>query len=223
MKKSFKDRITDLGLSYTKELLILFAINLVLMGASIAIFFITHMIAATIVGGIILITADYLYLSRYSSMEKQKEKDHVEELISLLSYFEIFVSNGNNVYTSFRMLIPYCSPFMDDCINSLLNQIDSDKSVGPYINFAARFSNRIIESLMLSIYQMVDNGEASEQFKEFDVLFSSVSKEYKSGIIDEKKRGLDSLNVFPLVGAGAITIILAISIIGVIGEYINVI
>ena len=223
MKNSFKDRIISLGLSYQKEILILILINILVLGiGSGAYLYFSHWLTFLVMG-IVLIGANFLYLSRYGSLEKQREKDHVDELISLLSYLEIFISNGNNVYTSFKMLIPYCSTFMEDAINSLLNQIDADKSVGPFITFAAKFHNRVIESLMLSIYQMVDNGENSGQFSEFNILFSNIAKEHEAALIEEKKRKLNSLDSWPLIGSGAITIVLAIAILNIIGDYINVI
>ena len=223
MKKSFKDRITELGLNYTQEILVLVAFNLTIIGLSIGAYFLIKEIMAFIIGGILLLVINYVYLSRYGALEKEKEVERVEELISLLSYFEIFLSNSNNVYNSFKLLLPYCSAFMDDAVNTLLTQIDEDKSVAPFIRFANRFNNRIIESLLLSIYQMVDNGEEGEQFQEFDTLFASINKEYKNNQIEKHKSKLDSLNGWPLFGAGAITIVLAISTIGIIGDYLNVI
>lgn len=223
MKKSYKDRILSLGLSYQKELLILLVINILVAGMGVgAYFYFRHWLCFAVMG-VALLGANFLYLSRYGSLEKLREKDHVDELISLLSYFEIFISNGNNVYTAFKMLIPYSSTFMEDAINAMLNQIDVDKSVGPFIHFASRFNNRIIESLMLSIYQMVDNGENSGQFAEFNTLFSNISKDHEMGLIEEKKRKLNGLDTWPLIGSGAITIVLAIAILNIIGDYINVI
>ena len=223
MKKSYKDRIQSLGLSYQKEVALLLAINVLVAGVGAGAYFYFHHWLAFALLGVTLIAINFLYLSRYGNLEKQKEKDHVNELISLLSYFEMFISNGNNVYTAFKMLIPYSSTFMEDAINSMLNQIDVDKSVGPFINFASKFNNRIIESLMLSIYQMVDNGENSGQFAEFNILFANISKDHQIAMIEEKKRKLNGLDTWPLIGSGAITIILAIAILNIIGDYINVI
>ena len=223
MAKPLKDRIAGLGLSYGKEITIVISIFLVsLLGGFAIYYFLKEVVHALIVLSLGII-ADVFYLTRYSSLEKKREKEHVDELVSLLSYFEIFISNGNNVYMSFKLLLPYCSSFMDDAITTLLNHIDSDKSVGPYINFASKFHNRIIESLMLSIYQMVDNGENISQFSEFDLLFSNIKEKFLLDLIDEKKKSLDFLNSFPLFGSGAITIALSMSIIQLIGGYINVI
>ena len=223
MRKSLKERTSELGLSYQKEIIVIVSLAVIFLAGGFAIYYFFKEIYIAIIVGVIGIIGDFLYVSRYSSIEKNRKKEHVDELISLLSYFEIFISNKNNVYTSIKMLLPYCSTFMEDAINSLLNQIDSDKTVGPYINFATKFNNHIVESLMLSIYQMVDNGENINQFSEFELLFNNVRIKFQEDLLDSKKKSLETLNSFPLIGAGFITITLSISIISIIGDYINVI
>lgn len=222
MKKSLKTRLTLLGLSYQKEVAILLLIPMIFAIGGFAIYFFFKEIIAGVGIAISGLVLDYLYFSRYSKLEKEMEREHINEFISLMSYFEAFISNGNNVYNSFKMLIPYSSPYMDDVINSLLIQIDMDKSVGPYITFASKFNSHVIESLMLSIYQMIDSGESTNQFTEFEFLFSNIKNSYSESLIEEKKKSLDSLNSFPLIGAGFLIITLSICIVSLIGGYINV-
>ncbi len=223
MKRTFKDRVESLGLNYSKELLIIILLPLPFLVGGLLIYYFFREIYISIIIGFIGAALDYFYISRYSTYEKKLEKEHVDELISLLSYFQVFISNKNNVYTSFKLLLPYCSICMEGMINSLLNQIDSDKSVGPYITFANKFNNHIVESLMLSIYQMVDNGENTNQLSEFELLFTNTRMKFQEDLIDSKKKSLETLNSFPLIGAGAITITLSLAIISIIGEYVNVI
>ena len=223
MKKSLKERIEALGLSYSKELTILFVIILAIVGVAVTAIILLKQFYIGIIASVVGIIAIYFYLSRYSSLEAKQRKDNVDQLMSLLSYFEIFISNGHNVYNSFKMLLPYADGFLQEAISSLLTQIDSDKSVGPYINFASKFDDRIVESLMLSIYQMVDNGESEIELNEFDILFSNIKEKHKEEMIDRKRKSLDLFNSIPLIGAGAVTIVLSLSIISIIGDYINVI
>ena len=223
MKRSLKDRITALGLSYQRELCVMFLIALVgVSGFLVFLLLIKQLIIAVMIIGASVI-ALYFYISRYSSLERLREKEHIDNFISLLSYFEIFISNGNNVYTAFRMLLPYSDMFIQDAISSLLSQIDVDKTIGPFINFASKFNDHIIESLMLSIYQMVDNGENVINLTEFDLIFNSIKEKHLDDQIESKRKSLDFFNSFPLIGAGAITIILSISMISIVGDYINVI
>ena len=222
MKKSFRERLTSLGLSYSKEMTILVLLIVTILGVGFLSYWYYGAIFVLGITAMVIILFIYMYMSRYRAMEKKQEQEHVDELISLLSYFEMFVANGNNIYMSFKQLIPYASTYMESAINSLLNQIDMDKSVTPFVSFARKFSNHTIESLMLSIYQMVELGSASNQFSEFNLIFSNVNRDHQEKVIDHKKKSLDVLNSFPLFGAGAITIILSISILSLIGEMVNV-
>lgn len=222
MKRSFKDKLLYLGLSYQKEIAMIVVIDLIFILGLGALYYFLNQNIILIVGVIVLIAVNYLYLTRYNSLIAIKEKEHVDELISLLSYFEIFISNKCNVYTAFNNLLPYCSSFMSEAIKIFLQAIDADKSVAPYIQFAAKFENKIVESLMLSIYQMVDNGENDKQFDQFNLLFMSISEEYHSSLIEKHKKGLESLASWPLFAAGGIIIILTLSIITILGDMINV-
>ena len=223
MKKTLKERVTVLGLSYTKEMSILFLIIFVIAGAAISAILLLKELYIGIIALAIGVVAVYVYLSRYSSLEQKQQRDNVDQLIALLSYFEIFISNGHNVYTSFQMLLPYAETYLSDAISTMLYAIDTDKTVGPYITFASKFNDRIVESLMLSIYQMVDNGESEIELSEFDILFTNIKEKHKEELIERKKKSLDLFNSLPLIGAGAVTIVLSLSIISIIGDYINVI
>ena len=222
MKRSFKDRLALLGLDYRKEIVIILAIFILFVGAGIGSYFLFKEIYISILIGFMGIALPIYYLTRYSKLEKEIEKGHIDEFVSLLSYFKIFISNKNNVYNSLKMLLPYSSPFLQENIQILLDSIDQDKSIGPYVNFSNKFHSRVIESLMLSIYQMVDNGVNENGFNEFDVLFNNIRAKHNEELIDKSKKSLDTLNSFPLIGAGALTIILSISILSIVGELVNV-
>lgn len=135
MKRSLKDRIAALGLSYQKEMMMLILIVVVSIGLALLSYFFLKQLYISIFAGLAGVVAIYFFLTRYSSMERAIQKEHIDQLISLLTYFEIFLSNGNNVYTSFRMLLPYADEFLQEAISSMLAAIDVDKTIGPYISF----------------------------------------------------------------------------------------
>ena len=174
----------------------------------------------TVVGELML---TYFLLSRYNDKKRVLLKNRENELITLISYFDVYIRNNNNVYQSFNLLIPYCSNWMKERIEDLLNEIDKDKSVQPFVDFANHFISISIHSLMLSIYQMVDQGESSEQLTHFNLLFDEISKARNNEMIEQKKKSLSNMSTFPLAGAGLITISLTISILTILGDLINVI
>ena len=219
MKKSFKDRLSSLGLSYYKELLIIALIAVVFVVSGLLLIFLLKEVYLGIIVFILGVAVELLYTSKYKSLELSVNKDKVNEFISALSYFEVYYSKGNDVYSSFKLLLPFCSQYLQDAINSFLLQSDSDKTVNPFVCFANKFDNSVVTTLMMSIYQLSNGGDLLE----FDLLYQSIRNKQTELLIESKKKSLDSLYSFPLIGAGAITVIFALQILSVIGDYVNVI
>ncbi len=222
MKNKLKDTIEFVGLSYKKEILKIVLISLALLiSAALMLYFLKNIIY-TIMILIALVVVDYMLLTRYNDKKKMLIKARENELITLITYFEVYIRNKNNVYQSFNLLIPYCSSWMKDKIETLLKEIDSDKSVQPFVNFANNFEQLSSHSLLLSIYQMVDQGESSEQLAQFDVIFDEIARNRHKEMKEQKEKSLSNMSTFPLIGAGAITVVLTISIISVLGDLMNV-
>ena len=223
MKNKLKEVIEFVGLSYKKELLKIVVVNLALLIAIMCIiFFLKNLIFMVIalVGALLL---DFFLLTRYSDKKKMILKNRENELIAIISYFEVYIQNNNNVYQSFNQLIPYCSEWMKERIEIMLKEIDEDKTVQPFINFANNFQTLSTHSLMLSIYQMVDQGENSEQLLQFNVIYDELAKNRNKEMVEQKEKALSNMSTFPLIGAGLITVSLTISILSILGDLINVI
>ena len=223
MKNSFKETIEFVGLSYKKELLKIVIANTVFIIGILLLYFLFDYLIYAIVAVIGLLAVDYLLISRYKDKKNLMLKKREDELIAIISYFEIYLQNKNNVYQSFNLLIPFCSPWMKDKIETFLREIDKDKTVQPFINFANNFKQLASHSLMLSIYQMVDQGETTDQLKQFNVIYDELARNRNKEMIEQKERSLVNMSTFPLAGAGLITVTLTISILSLLGDLINVI
>ena len=222
-KNKFKDTIEFVGLSYKKEIIIILAINVIFMLSAIAIYIFFKNIIYSVFILVALTMLDYFLFSRYNDKKKTILKNRENELVSIISYFDVYIRNNKNVYQSFNQLIPYCSNYMKEKIEDLLKEIDEDKSIQPFVNFAGNFQNLSMHSLMISIYQMVDQGESAEQLTHFNVIFDEISRNRQQEMIAQKDKALSGMSTFPLIGAGMITVALTISILTILGDLINVI
>lgn len=221
--KRFKELIDFIGLSFKKEMIKIAVINLVAVCGVVVLFVFLKQTMFIMLGLSILITANYLLFNSYSSKKNHILNDREKEFVVMIGYFQIFISNSYNVYRALQSLLPYASSWMEEQLQCLLNEIDNDKSVKPYINFANKFTNKVTNNVMLSIYQMVDEGESSLHMMQFQALFQQLNKNHQKELIDEKDRSLNSISTLPLIGAGAITVLLTFGIISVMGEMMNVI
>ena len=217
-----KKIIEELGLSYSQEVLKFVLINLFFAGLCLLVYFLKLEKYYYLIVVVFLLLGDYLFINSYSSRYRVMIYEHDDELIDLFSYFQVFISNHIPVYAAFSNLMNYSSDWMKEKINQMLKQIDNDKSVQPFINFSKHFQNLVFESLLISIYQMIDEGESLEKNNEFTFLFNEVSQSNARRKLEKKKRSLDILSSFPLFGSGIITVTLTLSIVSSIGGMLNV-
>ena len=223
MKNNLKTKIEYCGLNYNSEVRKIGIINAVFVLATVAVFLFLKDIRYVVSLVLLLLTFDYLLISNYSTKMKQLDEEREDEFVTVISYFEVFISNKNNVYQSFMKTIPYCSDWMKDIISNFLKDIDNDKTVQPFVNFANNFKTKIVTNIMLSIFSMVDQGESFEQINQFQIIFEQLEKSKRIEKLDKKQRSLSTLASLPLIGAAGMTITLTISVILIIGDLVNVI
>lgn len=223
MKNKLKKQIECCGLSYKTEIRKLILINAVICILGFICYFFTQNLSAVVSVCVLGLVFNYLIISNYSTKVKLLDEERENEFVTIISYFEIFISNKNNVYQSFSKTIPYCSDWMKDVMSNFLKDIDNDKTIQPFVNFANNFKIKIATNIMLSIFTMVDQGESFEQINQFQILFEQLQKSKRIENLEKKQRSLSILASLPLVGAAGMTVTLTISVISIIGDLINVI
>jgi hypothetical protein len=144
-----------------------------------------------------------------------------KEFVKLFTYFGIYLRNGLNIYNSLEALTSFASPTIKDYLDTLLAQIDEDKTVMPFVRFGQRFQSLTIEQAMICIFQMVDQGNDEMRLIQFQSVFGRIADQYYQDEISKIRKGLDSLNTLPLIGAGLITMMITFGIITMIGDVIS--
>lgn len=219
--RKFKELIESLGLDYKKEMIInCLLIGVLVIGSFVSFIFLPLMPSIFIsLGSCVVI---YFKFNTYSKKKLQQLALREEEFVYMMKYLNIFLENKYNIYQCFQSLLPYCSMWMKEKIGELLENIDVDKSVQPYVVFASNFKSNYVKNVLLTLYQMVDEGEDSTRLQHFALLFEEISKTHSESKRTKKKKQFDSLSTFPLIGAGLITVLLTFGIITIIGEMMNV-
>ena len=220
--KRFDELLEFIGANKKIEIIKIALINVLTICMAAAATLLLKQLMIAVVGVIALLIANYLVFSSYTAKKRELLKERESEFITIIGYLQLFLSNSYNVYQSFKAIVPYSSMWMEEQLTSLLNEIDNDKSVKPFINFAEKFTNKVTTNVMLTIYQMVDEGENKTHMLQFDSLFQQIKKSHLTNLIDDKERSMGSISSLPLIGAGAITVLITFGIISVMGEMISV-
>lgn len=219
--KRIKNKMLLLGLNPKNELKNLIIINLVLLILCVAIYFVSKSLMYSLFGLISLPIFSFLYFYRYDSKIDSLQAQNTEEFTNLFSYFRIFIHNGYSVYSALKEIQNYANESLKKMLQILLDEIDEDKSIQPFITFAKNFNEIIIEEMMISIYQMIDDGENSDYLIQFELIFDKFSELMYQKNLRRKDSRLGTLSTAPLIGSCYLMIVLTIGIVGVIGVMVS--
>lgn len=222
MLKRFNELLNFIGANKKTEIVKIVLFNLLIILLTTLAVYLFKELMIIFAGVSLLIVVNYVLFSSYLAKKRDILMDRENEFVTIIGYFQFFIINSYNVYQAFQSLIAYSSPWMEEQIQTLILEIDNDKSVKPFVNFANKFSNKVTNNVMLSIYQMVDEGENGIHMLQFNALFQQLAKTHQKELLDSKERSLSSLSTLPLVGAGAVTVLLVFGIISMMGDMINV-
>ena len=216
-----KERLLALHISFNKEIVRYVIITILLLTAFIVAAILTKLIALVIVMIVVLIAFTYLYFSRYKGVERKQKETDLLEFVNLFTFFKIYLKNGFGVYASLKEISNFANESLKEKIEKLLQEIDEDKTVTPFVNFASYFDELIVEEMMISIYQMIDDGSDSNYLIQFELIFDKFSELLHKKQLDNKDKGLSNLTASALVGSAYLIIVITIGVVTLLGDMIN--
>jgi len=219
--KKLKEKILLLGLNPKRELLIILLTDFTLLLIGIVVLFILKQLVYGITCFGLIFIFDLVFLSRYSKMINDKNTKNLQDFSIIFGYFRIYIRNGYSVYSALKEIVNFANPDLKTSLSELINEIDHDKTVQPFVKFAKRFNEIIVEEMMISIYQMIDDGESSDYLVQFELIFDKFSDLFYQKYLRNKNSKLGTISSSALVGSSFLMIVLTIGIISIIGEIIN--
>ena len=221
MMRRLKQQMLELGLSPKQEFVILSCVDISLIVISAFAYIFFKQLLYLAIGVALLFIFDLLFLSRYSRQIMAKNSENLQEFATIFGYFRIFLHNGYSVYSGLKEIINFASVSLKRSLEKLINDIDKDKSVQPFVDFAHQFNEIIIEEMMISIYQLIDDGESSDYLNQFELIFDKFSDLLYQKYLRTKDSRLGLLSSAPLIGSCFLIIVLTLGIITIIGDLVS--
>jgi len=221
--KNIQQIMVKLGFSVKREMTRAIIINALLFVAAVGVFIITKKVIylGSCVAGLILF--NFFYFSRYGRKDKEEQENTKSDFVSLFTFFRIYLHNGYSVYSSLKEIIPFANERLAGYLNELIRDIDEDKTVEPFVRFGRKFNDLVIEEMMISVYQMVDDGSDSSYLHQFELIFNKVADVAYEKELTKKQNSLGSMTAIPLIGSAIVIIMITFGVIQVMGDMINVI
>lgn len=216
--KNLKNKIEQLGYVYKNELLIFIIPSvIVFIGSIILAIFLKNILMVGISLLFVMVYAFSFYF-KYSKKQQDIDRNYIDAFINYFSFFRIYIANGESVYLALNKTLEFASDNIKPFIEGLLSEIDKDKTIQPFIRFAANFKMKLIEDIMISVYEMVENGNNINYINQFTTIFENFKLRINRGNSETRFNKFDTFINSSLIGSGLIMIILVYGIINLIGE-----
>lgn len=161
------------------------------------------------------------YLTRYGRLLEEKRQKAADQFVESFTYFSIYIRNGYNVYRALEECANLAKEEVAPHFRKLLSDMDGDKSLTPFLSFSANFDSLEIKQVMLSVYQMIDEGGGESHIGQFSSLFDKFAEQRHQIERHSYRDSLERLSVLPLIGSGITMIALAAAMLEIMGGLYN--
>ena len=218
--KIIKNKIGALGLNYKKEMTKFVIFICIILLLDVACFFLAKHSFVLIIGLICLSVFSFGYFYRYTVLIDKMKTKNVNLFIEYFSYFRIYIFNGESVYSSLEKTLEFANNAIKPMIEGLISEINEDKSINPFIRFSLNFDNKLIEEIMISIYEMIENGNNFNYINQFTSLFENFKNRTNKENTESRYEKFDHYINTSLIGSAIIMFILIYGIVNLVGDII---
>ena len=216
--KKLKEKINFLNKNYKTEITRLLIIDFLICVSFIFLIIYSKNLLILIYFFGILVVFNFFYLTRYQRIINKNNANLINDFINTFSYFRIYISNNMNAYNAFKEVSKYSSPFIKTKLLVLLDEIDEDKFLKPYMNFAKNFNNKKVEEVMIAIYEMVNEGNSENYLNQFTSVFTSFKARVEKTNQEKRVSKFNLINAMSMGGMMLIMILIMLSIVNMVGE-----
>lgn len=216
--KNIRNKIELLGYNFKNELLMFAIPEGVMFIASIILTILFKNVLAIGLGFMFMAIYVFSFYYKYSKKRQEIDRNSIDAFINYFGFFRIYIANGESVYLALNKTLEFASDNIKPYVEGLIAEIDKDKTIQPFIRFAANFKMKLIEDIMISIYEMVENGNNISYINQFTTIFENFKLRVNKANSETRLNKFDTFITSSLIGSGLIMIILVYGIINLIGE-----
>lgn len=159
---------------------------------------------------------------KYKAKKTAKNTISASDFSESFTYFRIILETNTNVYTALKSTKAYLNGKIHDQFNQLVNEIEYDDTIRPFVKFSINFKSPILRHICIMIYQFAVTGGNNKLFYEFNYLFNEMASSTQLEEREMFKKSFEKTNLIPLLATGLIMLIMMLSVLKIIGGVLNV-
>lgn len=144
-------------------------------------------------------------------------KKHIMDAYRLI---KVLVLQGQTPYQAIQTILPFLESSLAEAFHDLMIEIDQDKSIHPYLEFAKQFQSLMVEQLLFSLYQLENQGGDGKQLQQFQYLFDQVEHQFYQQELLVFHEKMQQQNNWVMVATALIAMTLLLGVMQLIGGFL---
>ena len=140
-----------------------------------------------------------------------------KQLMDAYRLLKVLILQGQSPYQAMQTILPYIESNLAEFFQGLLMDIDQDKSIQPYLNFARQFKSIMAEQLLFSLYQLENQGGDGRQLQQFQYLFDQLEHQFYQQELLKFHEKMQQQNHSVMIATALIAITLLFGVMQLIG------
>lgn len=201
-----------------QTLIIAFAFNVLCFLITIFLFFKKTRLLFALLPLFLLFLLDAILCLHLFSLKQKEKKKEVEELFLSFSLLAIYLKADFPFIEALTKLVPSFGEALGEKLRTLIDKIETDKTVQPFLFFAESFPLDAVKDISLSLYLVYENPHKKEQLERFSSLVSENKKLFEMEEEKEKFAHLSFFQLFPLLATAIVLLLIFARVGNLIGE-----
>lgn len=206
-----------LKIDFKKDLIITIVVFSFILAVGVVLSFVYSLIIGIIIWvmGFIYV---FLHYSNLKSLVKQLTNSKEIAFNGFYRYIVTLLKNNHILYSALQASLEYVDEVLVDDVNQLINDMENDTTMEPFLNFSMSFDDENIKQMIILLYKTQDSGIIDDVLDSInDCIVNLQDTSIKNYIYKEEKK-IEKYYMFPIILSAVVMIMVSFYVFSLIGE-----
>ena len=206
-----------LKIDFKKDLIITIVVFSFILAVGVVLSFVYSLIIGIIIWVIGFIYV-FLHYSNLKSLVKQLTNSKEIAFNGFYRYVVTLLKNNHILYSALQASLEYVDEVLVDDVNQLINEMENDTTMEPFLNFSMSFDDENIKQMIILLYKTQDSGIIDDVLDSInDCIVNLQDTSIKNYIYKEVKK-IEKYYMFPIILSAVVMIMVSFYVFSLIGE-----
>ena len=208
MFKSYKKICERLKLNYKKDLSLSISILLLFLCGGVAVMMMYDKII-----GLLLSVVGFIYVfTHYTALKsKLKQLTYSKEIAfnGFYRYVITLLKNNHILYSALKASTEYVDEVLLDDVNQLIEEIELDTSLNPFLNFMVNFDDENIKQMIVLLYKTQEVGAIGSVLDSINECMVNLQDNSLQNYIKKEEKKIEKFYIIPIVLSAVVMILVS--------------